>query len=326
MLPSRSSTTCTEPRRSSRGFTLVELLVVIAIIAILASLLIPAVQTARESGHKTTCKNNLRQIGIALNAYHTKIRKYPPGAFWKYRAANAPAVDLKGSIMVHLLPYIEQQNLYDLFDFEQTVVDTQKLPGSDKYIQSTIVETYVCPSDDHPGIYNGRALHNYAASSGPSRHADSPYCRCPTFNSWNAFALAPYSNGRDFAGPFMRHGTSSTKAECRDGLSNTIFFGEVRPMCSAHADNGWGTSNNGQGLTSTLVPINYDSCGRDRTHPDGCRQWCNWNTELSFRSAHVGGAHFVFGDGSVHFLNEAIDHWNYQYLGDKADGEVARLP
>ena len=60
--------------------------------------------------------------------------------------------------------------------------------------------------------------------------------------------------------------------------------------------------------------------------PDGCKRYCNWNTELGFKSRHPGGAQFLFGDGSVHFLPETIDHWNYQYLGAKADGQVAQLP
>ena len=109
-----------------------------------------------------------------------------------------------------------------------------------------------------------------------------------------------------------------------DGLSNTIFFGEVRPACSITQRQGWSLSNNGQGLTSTLVPINYDSC--DDMSGDGCRQSDNWNAELGYKSSHPGGAQFVFGDGSTHFLSETIDYQNYQYLGGMADGKTTHIP
>jgi prepilin-type processing-associated H-X9-DG protein len=173
------------------------------------------------------------------------------------------------------------------------------------------------------------ALTNYAASSGPTAHADNAACSCPSAAAWNAYALAVYDAGDTFAGPFFRHGTCTKASDVRDGLSNTIFFGEVRPLCSAHHRCGWATSNDGQGLTSTLVPINYDSCNPNPgMDADGqsCHSYCNWNMELGFRSLHPGGAQFVMGDGSVHFLSESIDHWTYQYLGAKADGHVVSVP
>lgn len=97
-------------------------------------------------------------------------------------------------------------------------------------------------------------------------------------------------------------------------------------MCSAHNSGGWGSSNNGQGLTSTIVPINFDSCSRDPAEPDGCRRYCNWSTELGFKSRHPGGANFLLGDASVRFVAQTIDHWTYQYLGAKADDIAVTLP
>jgi len=306
-----------------RGFTLVELLVVIAIIGILIALLLPAVQAAREAARRMQCSNNLKQIGLALHNYHDTHKVFPPGAFWQYRAPSAPPVELKGSILLHLLPFLEQQPLYDMFDFKQITVEWQKLPNG-AYIQSTIVPTYVCASDNHPGVLNDRAIHNYAASMGPTRVGDNPECSCSL--DWNQFALARRTNPEDIAGPFTRRGVSTRMADCTDGLSNTIYFGEVRPICSAHNGNGWATSNNGQGLTSTIVPINYDSCSRDSGEPDNCKRYCNWNTELGFKSRHPGGAQCLLGDGSVHFLPETIDHWTFQYLGGKDDGQTAEIP
>ena len=103
-------------------------------------------------------------------------------------------------------------------------------------------------------------------------------------------------------------------------LSKTIFFGEVRPQCSQHVRGGWVASNNGNGYCTTLIPINFDTCN-DRA-PDPCHRSCNSNTEVGFKSNHPGGANFLIGDGSVQFLEEAIDHQMYQYLGAMNDGYV----
>ena len=140
--------------------------------------------------------------------------------------------------------------------------------------------------------------------------------------------MGEYGNHNNWAGPFNRFGVPCKLRDITDGLSHTIFMGEVRPLCSAHNGQGWGSSNNGQGLTSTLVPINYDTCDRSArvSGGDNCGRICNWNTELAFKSRHPGGAQLLFGDGSVHFLSETIDHQNYQYLGAKDDGEVTELP
>jgi prepilin-type N-terminal cleavage/methylation domain-containing protein len=300
------------------GFTLVELLVVIAIIAILVGLLLPAVQSAREAARRIQCTNNVKQLGIALHAYHNAFSSFPPGSYW--HGGNYDAY--RGSILILLLPHIEQQNLFDQFDFK-TRIDDQKLADG-TLIGANIVSTYVCPSDSNSGLFNGRAVHNYSASNGPTAHVNSPSCTCSEGASWNAYALAPYENPANFAGPFYRRDNPTTITDCRDGVSNTIYFGEVRRDCSLHTQQGWARSNNGNGLVSTQVPMNYDTC--DPNHTDPCRRPCNWSTELAFKSAHTGGVVFLFGDSSVHFLNESIDHWTYQYLGAKADGEVVTIP
>ena len=120
-------------------------------------------------------------------------------------------------------------------------------------------------------------------------------------------------------GVFDRRATQTKFSQIEDGLSNTIFFGEVRPSCTGQTHAGWARANNGDGLITTVVPINYDSCQPADSQVDDCNKSCNWNTETGVKSTHPGGAHVVFGDGSVHFLSEAIDMWTYQYLGAKAD-------
>ena len=314
------------------AFTLVELLVVIAIIGILIALLLPAVQAAREAARRIQCGNHLKQIGLALLNYETAHRTLPPGAFW-----SCPDGTRKGSMLVHILPFMEQQSLFDQFDFSQSSIDGQTYAGTDIEIGSTIVTTYQCPSDNHAQVIDTEphssfsgvttvALHNYTASRGANKLANNSSCSCSEGGTFNALEKpvggGTYETWDTFSGPFTRRCTCTRLNAIQDGLSNTIFVGEVRPMCSWHNDNGWATSNNGHGYSSTLIPINYDSCTRDSSTTDNCRRYCNWNTEAGFRSAHPGGAQFGFGDGSVRFLSESIDHEDYQRLGAKADGEV----
>lgn len=326
------------PKSISRngGFTLVELLVVITIIGILIALLLPAVQAAREAARRAQCSNNLKQIGLAVLGYESARGVLPPGAIFWSPPDNAAR---KGSILVHILPYIEQQPLYDAFDFTVLSVDGQCFAGTSKPIGATVIAGYLCPSDNNPktfdtptvdsidpvgtGIYSTVALHSYAASRGANELWNNAGESCGCSNNWNTLAIdgSMESPMARFSGPFTRRGICVPITEVRDGLTNTLFFGEVLPMSSWHADNGWATSNNGNGFCSTIVPINYDTSDRSTTSTDSCHRFCNWNTAEGFKSAHSGGAMFLLGDGSVRFLAESIDHQAYQYLGAKADGQ-----
>ncbi len=143
-------------RRSDQGFTLIELLVVIAIIAILIALLLPAVQQAREAARRTQCKNNLKQIGIALHNYHDTYSKFPPGGFWNN--VNSGQQYQQGSLLTHLLPYVEQANMFQQIPFNAPPgrdINAATLPDGRLMRTVFTVPTYRCPSDTAPVGYNG---------------------------------------------------------------------------------------------------------------------------------------------------------------------------
>jgi prepilin-type N-terminal cleavage/methylation domain-containing protein/prepilin-type processing-associated H-X9-DG protein len=309
-------------RRIVTGMTLIEVLLVVAIIGTMAALVLPAVQAAREAARRSMCLNNLKQIGIGIATYESAKGEFPPGAIWERWRKPESERRHHGSMLVHLLPFVERQALFDAFDFSQTSIDRAVFPGTNRLIGAEHVELYVCPSDDHNGTFGGLAVHNYAASNGPTEVYFNENCFCA--NPYDkTFELAPIDNEENFAGPFTRLGVRSKPAQITDGLSKTIFVGEVRVNCSEHAQAGWAHTNNGNGYCTTLVKINFDSC--NEFAPDPCNRPKTWNTEVGFKSLHPGGAQFLFGDGSVHFLSETVDYQLYQYLGAKADGHSVSI-
>ncbi len=341
------------------GFTLVELLVVIAIIGVLVALLLPAVQAAREAARRSQCNNNMKQFGLAIQNYVDVRKELPAGAHWNDirfppECNDDPncrgpecCITRRGTIHMFLMPYMELQNLHSRFDFTRRT-DEQLMPDGSP-IGGQRVEVFVCPSDEHPeGVTKSGAaipedrqtqyqMSNYGASRGPTKQLPGGSCTCSNWSLWNnQFDLthpnlaAPYPDTgasatelTNFAGPFTRLAYSVKLKEIVDGLSNTIFMGVVRPGCSKHAAEGWAWSHSGNGLLSTLVPINFDSCSTQVTARCGC--WDTWSSETGFKSAHPGGAYFVMGDASVQFLSEAVDPFVYNVLGGKADGESGSL-
>jgi prepilin-type N-terminal cleavage/methylation domain-containing protein/prepilin-type processing-associated H-X9-DG protein len=338
--------------RQRPAFTLVELLVVIAIIGVLISLLLPAVQSAREAGRRIACANNLKQFGLATLQHVEAKGTFPPqsggdtdGEFslqppWSDR--NAIGIHRKGSAQVKLLPYMEQNTFYDALDFSGDIVNQIE---HNETLRTTRIPTFLCPSDDRGGMLQSthdnllRAQCNYGASQG-SQGQLSNAGGCDAYLG-NLFGTGEEPHADTLSGDKISGISARSRWACRpveitDGLSKTIAFGEVRLACNHHfSDLGWYRTH--AWFTHTAVPINFPSCLNEGQGNDGgyggtartndpalinCNSWNNWTTSTGFKSRHPGGAQFVFADGSVHFLNEEIDFRNYNRLGDRRDGEV----
>ncbi|QDT42595.1 Type II secretion system protein G precursor [Gimesia alba] len=278
-----------------RAFTLIELLVVIAIIAILIALLLPAVQQAREAARRSSCKNNLKQIGLAMHNYHDAYTSLPMGM-------NSRIY----SPFVAILPFLDQSNLQNLYDFNLDYDD----PVNQDALNQTLA-IYLCPTMVLP-----RAV--------PFLPCDEP--GGPT--SYGASMGLHYGSSGDPDGMFAGYNYSTTKPtlfrDVTDGLSNTIMCGEFNYRledytwssytcgdASYHGNPRWGSYRWGGSYPGVALG---DTSG-------------DFNVNLSanrytWRSDHVGGAHFLLGDGAVRFVSENIDAGTLDALATKSGGEV----
>jgi prepilin-type N-terminal cleavage/methylation domain-containing protein/prepilin-type processing-associated H-X9-DG protein len=329
--------------RTRRAFTLIELLVVIAIIAILIGLLLPAVQKVREAAARMSCSNNLKQLGLALHNYHDANQKFPPGFVstladpgWKMppSSCNAFPQDLGPgwSVFAYLLPYIEQDNLYKQINFNALVTD----PSNDTP-RRTVVKTFVCPSD-----LEGRVV-NVTTCGSPPAPANTP---APVgdgaSNSYVACLGGGDANNPDpnfgcyeyqpFNGCFHRN-SKVRVADITDGTSNTVGMGE---RSSFFVESIWAGVVPGAEVVynQTTQPAPFNPA---LNQP--CQNWRPASTAVevhgrlyvpnapnaspaSFHGQHTSGCNFVFMDGSVHFLNSAIQLPVFRALCTRNNGEV----
>jgi prepilin-type N-terminal cleavage/methylation domain-containing protein/prepilin-type processing-associated H-X9-DG protein len=314
-----------EDRGSRRGFTLVELLVVIAIIGILVGLLLPAVQTARESARTAICQNNLKQIGVALNNHHDARRvfpaavKLPPVGYtvsWVTNAANTKVPGWGWGAMI--LPYMEQSEVYANLRISEGIELDRVADKVRLYIPG-----FACPSD-MTGMRIVR--HNWTFSSANADHGMTNYVAMGLTKS---VVLKQFGTRTDQEGEgAIAIDTSRRLKDITDGTSKTLAISERvhklgNQLCYAASWPGSAATNHHQ-------DVSYDTLGTAQfviNEPGGnCRQ--------AVSSYHPGGAQMLFLDGSVRFIQETIDtkpdgHPTsiqidsvYERLVDRNDGQV----
>jgi len=299
--------------RKSAGFTLIELLVVIAIIAILIALLLPAVQQAREAARRTQCRNNMKQLGLAIHNYHDTAYIFPI-----QNSYQSPAPK-RFSWTVMILPYIDQAPLYNQFNFAKDGLDsTANGTGpSNLELMKRQLTAVLCPSDPNSSTPLTRAdnagsttdpvtmttvllgLTNYAASVGDHINATT---------TTGAQNISQYGNGAINAnttrGVISRCNWSARLRDITDGTSNTFLLGEVLPSLCQWED--WAHQN----FATTAHPPNTPTTVGDA---DKC---------IGFRSMHTGGVHMLFCDGTVRFISTNISGAVYCGLASRAGSEV----
>ena len=310
--------------RKRRAFTLIELLVVIAIIAILIALLLPAVQQAREAARRTQCKNNLKQIGLALHNYHDVHKTLPPGYI-----NQTGGFASEWGWLTYLLPAMEQGNLY-----QQLAVGNPDSLGSalvdpvKARLLSTPFPMFRCPSDTVPDINT----HHDAVSTSGSLHplSASNYVGVNGGGDWTF--------DENVAGAFGRNSRVRLR-DFTDGTSNTFVVGERawelptvptgKVNCGAAIVYGASTNPATQlhRVRTTLAKgmFGINQTGLDRFYVpivESCTR--------SYSSRHSGGAHFLLADGSARFVSENIQRnqtalngdFVFQNLLNKADGHT----
>ncbi len=326
-----------------RGFTLIELLVVIAIIAILIALLLPAVQQAREAARRTQCKNNIKQIGLALHNYHDTHTLFPPGS--------------TGSHTVHqfILPFLEQANIYNRMTFQSLIPGCTNERCAEIYnidranIQAiaanTVVTTFICPSSPCAPTYN----YNQPSGSGAgfNDHAMTDYLPIagsdrdclPTGGCVITNATGSRGGNNSSLGMFLHTNIWGNAAkigikDITDGTSNTMGYGEFSCLTKGQQMNAFKGRGDGE------VPICLAQDGRSWNYTSRTVSFAPntrffWNrsdgnplnvtgrlSDSSLHSQHVGGIQILLMDGAVRFISDNINLNTLKDLADKADGNV----
>jgi prepilin-type N-terminal cleavage/methylation domain-containing protein len=305
-----------------RGFTLIELLVVIAIIAILIALLLPAVQQAREAARRTQCRNNMKQLGLAMHNYHDVARVFPPGNIYlgtshprfggTYNNASSGTPGPSWGWALHLLPYIDASTVYNRVDTNfQPWTSNRHEGGANQGADNTSTvnqavcqsqpAAFVCPSVPRLGPateFKDYGINGTVSTSG---------C-CPERDA----------NRTSHAGIANRN-TSYGFGDITDGTSNTVMFGEQSHRVVSTAAAMYATSYANPFMWVIHTSDGYITWGNPPNRPIGSEmgRWA--------RSTHTGGLHITMCDGAVKFASDNIDAGVWRNIFTRSGGETANL-
>jgi len=289
-----------------KGFTLVELLVVIAIIGILIALLLPAVQAARAAARRSTCANNMKQLGLALHMHHDTHNRLPAGWTGHDPANGQPHwFGLPGwAWAAHLLPFLEQGAIHDdLIDFDHPIWDPVN-----ETVRTMAIATFRCPSDPGPDTFTLQSGGLTVGGSSPTPIELSRGNYVGVFGTFDLHEVCPggacQGNGTFFLNEGVRF------RDIRDGLSKTMVVGERWSKLGAST---WvGVVTGGEHAPARVVGI--------AGHAEGTGSHAEDHFH-NFSSYHAGGKHFLAADGSVHFITDDLDEATYQALCTRAEGD-----
>jgi prepilin-type N-terminal cleavage/methylation domain-containing protein/prepilin-type processing-associated H-X9-DG protein len=346
-------------RVSRKGFTLVELLVVIAIIGILVGLLLPAVQAAREAARRMSCSNNCKQIGLALQNYHSAYNKFPQGGIYGNGKVLPYTTAYHHTWQTAILPYTEQGPIYQGIDFTkrawEQMVQNQSLVGIKlPYLKCSSDAGYDSVYDasnvTKAGFNTNFGIAGYSGSQGIRSVPDGT-----TLTTWGPPWTTAILKSGDFAGLFAPNLSNGLK-DITDGSSNTMIIGETdasgfaggpaltsgtgtrrtktesvfRSAFVATVIAGWAGNEGGtrtlQCDGSAMTPLTFFRISPYVVEPMYITTYginTEWHGTSSF---HTGGINAVFGDGSVTFLNANIDMPIYHALNGIADANIASRP
>ena len=308
---------CSHPvqRRSRRGFTLIELLVVIAIIAILIALLLPAVQQAREAARRTQCRNNLKQLGLALHNYHDVHLTFPPSSIWTVDSGNNRIKPTSArSWIFHLLPYIDQANLFNQAN--------NSLAADEDPISSQHLVALACPSDPKSG-----SKVTFTIEMGTTSYLGNGGHRGIGSNQfyYDCSPVSDLSSGAINRRPVRM-------SQFTDGTSNTLLAGERGIVTQFGGYGMWNFSllgcANGHGDTVMTHDIwQFAVSNGGLNYIGGFRppdDFGNLAGDDIFHwwSYHSGGGHFLLTDGSARFVSYNTDYNTMDYLHQRNDGQV----
>jgi len=295
-------------KNTRRGFTLIELLVVIAIIAILIALLLPAVQQAREAARRSSCKNNLKQFGLAIHNYHEAHRSFPSGWIGVEPGVGSNVEFGSGwGWGTMLLPYTDQAPLYNKINFNLDINDVNQPIGIiDQFLPSTR-----CPSD--PGENTFEIEQEGNPGNILAKLAVANYIGVFGSDELDSCESVPAGSACKSTGLFY-HNSNTRFRDITDGLSQTLFVGERKTK----GEQGWYSTWVG------AVPEGEETFARVLGATDHVPNHVSSHFD-DFSSHHVGGAQFLFGDGRVRFISENIDLGVYRSLASISGGEVTNF-